>query len=161
VVWNALTFALCGFFAGLLVALVAVALSAPRFMIVEDRSTLPFDETVARIVVTAEARGWKVPTVHELDESVRKSGREVLPATVIELCRPDLAGEILAHDRGRAVTAMMPCRIAVHRTSDGAVVVSRMNTTLMAKLFGGVVAGVMARASADSEEILAAVLDQS
>lgn len=152
-VWIAL-----GFAAGLVVAAGVLALAAPRLMIVEDRSPLPFEDTVARIVGEAEARGWKVPTVHQLDESVRKAGHEVLPATVIELCRPDLAGEILAHERGRIVTSMMPCRIAVYRTADGGAIVSRMNSTLVARLFGGIVTKVMARASADSEAILAAVL---
>jgi uncharacterized protein (DUF302 family) len=149
---------LAGIAAGILIGIVSVAMAAPRLMVVEDRSPLPFDETVSRIVAAAESRGWKVPAVHELDVSVRKAGREVLPATVIELCKPDLAGRILEEDRSRVVTSLMPCRVAVYRTADGAVIVSRMNTTLMARVFGGTVTRVMAEASADSEAILAAAL---
>jgi uncharacterized protein (DUF302 family) len=147
-----------GVVAGVLAALVAVVLAAPRLMVVEDRSELPVDETVARIVATAEARGWKVPAVHQLDVSVRNAGQDVLPATVVELCRPDLAGRILREDAPRIVTSLMPCRVAVYRTSAGEVFVSRMNTMLLARLFGGLVTRVMTEASSDSEEILAAAL---
>jgi uncharacterized protein (DUF302 family) len=52
----------------------------------------------------------------------------------------------------------MPCRIAVYQKADGSVVVSRMNTGLMSKIFGGLVTEVMAQASADSERIITSVL---
>lgn len=157
---KATSFALLilGLVLGALLATVGIALAAPRLMIVEDASPHGFDETVSRIVAAAEARQWKVPAVHDLRESMQKAGHDVDPATVIELCRPDYAVRILAEDRERVVTSMMPCRIAVYRTSDGSVVVSRMNTTLVARLFGGLISQVMAGASADSEAILATAL---
>jgi uncharacterized protein (DUF302 family) len=133
--------------------------SAPRMMIVEDSSPLGHQATVDGIVAAAEARGWKVPAVHPLDESVAKAGHRVLPATVIEICHPDLAAQILADDDARRVASLMPCRVAVYTTSDGRVVVSRMNTGLMSRLFGGLVTRVMSQATGDSEAIVGAVLD--
>jgi len=152
---------LIGFALGAVVAAAALTLAAPRLMIQEDRSPHGHAETVRRLVAAAEARDWKVPTVHELDDSMRKAGHEVAPATVVELCRPDYAVQILREDRPRMVTSLMPCRLAVYRTADGGVVVSRMNTALMSRLFGGLVTRVMAGASADSDAIVAEVLAAS
>ena len=82
-------------------------------------------------------------------------GFEVKPATVIELCQPKHAGKILSRDENRIVTSLMPCRVSVYETSDGKVVISRMNSGLVSKLFGGEIATVMADASQETEEILA------
>ena len=53
---------------------------------------------------------------------------------------------------------MMPCRVSVYETSDGRVVVSRMNTGLISKIFGGVVTRAMAQATAETEVIYSNVL---
>lgn len=80
------------------------------------------------------------------------------PVTVIELCKVDLAGEILTGDDSRVVSSLMPCRVAVYETGDGRVVVSRMNTGMMSKLFGGDIERLMAQATSETEEIFASVL---
>ena len=139
----------------LMAALVFV--SASGMMIVESPSTLAYQATVDTIVGTAEGMGWSVPTVHHIDVSVGKKGYDVLPTAVIELCNPDLAGKILADEDARVVASMMPCRIAVYQRKDGGVTVSRMNTGLVSKLFGGFVAEMMAQATGDSEAIIASV----
>ena len=46
----------------------------------------------------------------------------------------------------------------VYQPSDGQVIISRMNTGLISKLFGGTVTEVMAQASAENQVILSAVL---
>ena len=51
----------------------------------------------------------------------------------------------------------MPCRVAVYKSADGSTMISRMNTTLMSKLFGGIVEEVMSEASAESEAMFATV----
>ena len=147
-----------GFLFGILVFGLVGFSTAPEMMIVEDTSTLSYEETVQTIQDAAVAQGWKVPTVHEIDKSVAKAGYDVLPVSVIELCHPGHAGQILQDDEARVVTSMMPCRVSVYETSDGRVVISRMNTGLVSRFFGGKVATVMANATADTEEILGAVL---
>jgi uncharacterized protein (DUF302 family) len=144
---------------GVLLIAVVGFFSAPAMMIVEDESQLSYDETVQMIQKSAKANNWKVPKVHKIDKSVAKAGYKVRPVTVIELCQPDHAAEILTEDEARVVTSMMPCRVSVYETEDGRVVVSRMNTSLVAKLFGGTVTRVMANATQDQEKILSAVLD--
>ena len=143
---------------GVLAVVAAIYGLAESMMIVESPSKLGYEETVGTIVESAEGCGWSVPVVHQLDVSVAEGGFEVPPATVIELCKPELAAEILADESSRKVTSMMPCRISVYERADGSVTVSRMNTGLISRFFGGLVARVMGRATGDSEAILASVL---
>ena len=150
-----------GILIGVVIGALALGLfvyrGAPGMMIVDSRSALGFDDTVQAIQDAALAAGWKVPAVHEISETVAKSGYDVRPASIIELCHPRLAGRILSDNAGYAVTPMMPCRVAVYQNADGETMISRMNTTLMSKLFGGIVEEVMSEASAESEAMFATV----
>jgi uncharacterized protein (DUF302 family) len=57
------------------------------------------------------------------------------------------------------MTAMMPCRIGVWEGKDGATYVSKLNTGLMGKMFGGVVGEVMGgRVAREEDAILKAAL---
>jgi len=126
---------------------------APGMMMVESYSKLGFDETVQAIQDNAAAQHWSIPNVMRLDKSLAKDGYEVLPVAVIELCSPELAQQVLSQDDARVVSSLMPCRVAVYEKSNGDVVLSRMNTALMSKMFGGVVASVMGNATAETEQI--------
>jgi len=141
-----------------LTAVVAVA-AAPKLMILEDDSKYGFDVTIEMIRTSAVANEWKIPTVHMLHDAVSPYGYEVDRVAVIELCQPHHAAKILADDASRQVTSLMPCRVSVYETSDGRVVISRMNTGLIAQVFGGIIAEVMAEATLDNEKILTAVLN--
>ncbi len=134
-------------------------LSAPSVMVTESDSNFPHDDTVELIIETAEEMGWKIPATHEIHNSVARGGWDVEKVTVIELCNVDLAGDILTGDQNRIVSSMMPCRVAVYETSDGRVIVSRMNTGLMSSVFGGKVQEVMAMATDQTEIILGSVIN--
>lgn len=129
--------------------------AAPGLMIVEDESRFDFDDTIEWLQVNASDQGWKVPTVHLLHDAVSPYGYSVERVAVLELCQPHHAARILAEDQARMVTSLMPCRVSVYETSDGRVMLSRMNTGLMGRAFGGTVAEVMAEATAENEAILA------
>lgn len=139
-------------------ALALVLLAAPKLMIRTSRSAAGFEETVKAVTEGAAARGWNVPAVHRIDESVAKAGHAIPPAAIVELCHPDLAGQILREPRNRFVSSMMPCRVGIWENEDGTVMVARMNTALMSRLFGGQIASVMARATRQSEEVVAPLL---
>lgn len=148
-----------GFVAGvLLTGIIGISL-APGMMINENESIYSFEETVERIQAEAIEAGWKVPAIHEINNSVASGGFDVAPVTVIELCKVDLAGEILSDDESRIVSSMMPCRVAVYEDEQGRVVVSRMNTGLVSKLFGGDIAAIMADATDETELIVGSVLN--
>ncbi|AHE96990.1 DUF302 domain-containing protein [Thioalkalivibrio paradoxus] len=148
-----------GFVVGVGAMMLTAFSAAPKLMIVEDESRYAFEETIERVEATATEHGWKVPTVHMLHDAVTPYGYEVGRVAVLELCQPHHAAKILAEDRAKVVTSLMPCRISVYETSDGRVVVSRMNTHLMAQAFGGTIAKVMADATEENETILKSVLN--
>ncbi len=151
--------ALVGFVVGILLTGVVVWKMAPGMMIIESHSKLGFDDTVQAVQDNAAAQDWIVPNVMRLDRSVAKHGFDVRPVAVIELCRPDLAATILAEDDARLVSSLMPCRVAVYETSNGDVILSRMNTALMSKMFGGLVTEMMSEATAQTEQIFAPLED--
>ena len=152
--------AIGGFILGILVMSFVTFTGAPELMVVENESRYGFDETIETIEASAEDAGWEVPNVHMLHEPVRAEGYEVDRVAVIELCQPHHAAGILADDQAKVVTSMMPCRVSVYETSDERVVVSRMNTAMMAELFGGTVAEVMSDATEEVEGVLATVLQE-
>ncbi len=146
-----------GFVTGAAVMAITILSLAPGAMVNESVSPLTHSETVERIIDTAETMGWKVPATHEINNSVAAGGYEVPPVTVIELCKVELAGEILQNSDNRVVSSMMPCRVAVYENEDGQVIVSRMNTGLMSGMFGGEVEEIMSTATGETEQILASL----
>lgn len=151
-------------FAGVLIGIAGACgitvKSAPDLMIVENVSPLSQADTVAAIKEEAEKRGWKVPTVHHLHKSLAKKGFVVPNVSVLALCQPEHAAKILLDDTARVVTSMMPCRISVYETSDGEVIMSRMNSGLMSRMFPKTVSKVMIQATSETESIVQAVLDR-
>ena len=130
----------------------------PSMMLVTEESRLGFDETVAALEAAIPAHGWVSPGTKNLAESIRKSGVEFSSRVkLVELCKPEYAHAVL--ESNPDMSSMMPCRFAVWEDSDGKVYVSKMNTGLMARLFGGVVADVMGGSVArDEHAMLEAVI---
>ncbi|MFO8023671.1 DUF302 domain-containing protein [Thiohalophilus sp.] len=147
------------FIIGAIVGAIALAIAAyqllPGMMIIEDKSQYGFEKTVEEIQRSAKENNWKIPTVHHLHEAVAGAGYNVLPAAVLELCQPGHAGKILSNPDNRVVTSLMPCRIAVYEMPNGDVIISRMNSGLVASVFGGEIAEVMKIASQETEDLLA------
>jgi len=143
-----------GFLIGALVVWWPSGLAIHTFMIEESRSPLSYEDTIQSIKEATIAKGWKIPTIHRLDKTMKKSGYQVLPTAVIELCHPDHAVKILKEDDARMVSSFMPCRVSVYQKSDGSVIISRMNSSLMSRIFPDLISKVMADATRDVEDIL-------
>ena len=112
---------------------------------------------VENVQAAIEDNGWSSPATIDLQESMAKHG-VTFPqrVKVVQLCKPEYAKRVLMTDR--FVSALMPCAIAVWEDDDGSVQVSKMNTGLMGKLFGGTIAEVMGGSvAADEARILAGV----
>lgn len=120
-------------------------------MFFESKSKYGFEETVTQLSAQIEAGGWRLQHVHNLQETMKKNGFDVLQAKVLELCLPKYAYKLLSQDELRIYSNMMPCRIAVYDKSDGNTYVSRMNTAMLASQIGGVVEEVMSGAFNDAE----------
>lgn len=130
----------------------------PEGMFVESESRYGFDETVKTLSESIINGGWKILTVHNLQESMKKAGKDVLPVQVFEICNPKHSYKLLSQDDKRIYSSLMPCRFSVYEKSDGKVYVSRMNTTLLSKQIGGLVEEVMTDATNESEVFIKSVL---
>jgi len=123
-------------------------------VMIENQSKAGFTETVDLLSETILAKGWKVTMVHDLQETMKKNGKEVLPVKVIELCNPGHAFNILSKDEYRDVSPMLPCRVSVYQKADGLTYISRMNAPAFAGMIGGEAAKTMVQAFKEMEEIL-------
>ena len=126
--------------------------------IVTDESNYSYEETINKIKENADKLGWKIPIVHNLHESVAKAGFEVLPVTVIEVCNPKLAGEVLSMEESRFISPMMPIRISVYLTEKGKVLVSRMNSEMMEQIENEYVKKTILESCSSAEAILKGVI---
>lgn len=126
-------------------------------MVIEYQSRHDFDKTVELLVADAERREWKVPAVHDLQQSLAKSGRSVKPVKVIEICKPRYSGQMLELNHERIISVMMPCRISVYEKEDGLTYISLINTGEMASGLPANIASVMKEASDETFEIVKTV----
>ena len=109
-------------------------------------------------MIEIEKKKWKVSVVHDLQETLKKNGTEVLPIKVFALCNPIHSSKILLKDDERIVSSLMPCRVSVYEKSNGKSYISRMNTGVLAKSIGGIVEEVMIASSKEVEEILSTLI---
>lgn len=148
-----------GIAVGLVLAAVLMKVFAPGIMIVTRESKLGFDETVERLSENVEsADGWVLQKVADMQASLKKQGVD-FPRRVqkLSLCNPRYAAEVLESDTW--ASSLMPCGIAVWEDEEGRVWVSKMNTGLMGKLFGGTIADVMGGdVAADEQRMMAGVV---
>lgn len=127
-------------------------------MFFENKSRYDFDGTVSRISEIVPEKGWKVIQILDLQEIMRKNGKEVLPVKVVELCKPDYAYQLLSDDTQRIYSNMMPCRVSVYQKADGQTYVSRMNSAMFAAQIGGVLQEVMTGAFEEMEGFISQIV---
>lgn len=126
-------------------------------IVVENKSRFDFDKTVEMIVQEAERREWKVPAVHDLQQSLAKSGKTVKPVKVIEICKPVYSGQMLELNDERIMSVMMPCRISVYTKEDGKTYTALLNGAEIAADQPVKIAKVMKAASDETFEIIKVV----
>ena len=122
-------------------------------IVVESPSRFGFEKTVEMLGTEALKRGWSVPAVHDLQQSLARSGQNVKPVRVIEVCKPKYSGRMLELNDERIISVMMPCRISVYEKDDGLTYVSLVNFSEIASELPANIAEVMREASAETFEI--------
>ncbi|MCH8557256.1 MAG: DUF302 domain-containing protein [Balneolia bacterium] len=127
-------------------------------MMLEDRSSHSFDQTVESFEQKVAEAGWSIITVHNMSATLNQHGHDVNEVKVFELCSARYSVEILKLDDERIISALMPCRVAIYKKSDGYTYISRMDNEAFARPFGGVIHEVMTQAAGDIEEIIAEVI---
>ena len=147
------------FIFGVVISGVVIFFSAPSLMMVEDESIYDFETTVERFEEAVIEAGWSIPGHHDMQAILDSHGHDVLRIEIFELCSSRYSADILALDDERIVSPLMPCRISIYEKSDGKTYIARMNNSLMARPFGGIINDVMQQASAETEEILEQFID--
>jgi uncharacterized protein (DUF302 family) len=127
-------------------------------IVIENCSRFNFDKTVEMITAEAEQRGWSVPAVHNLQQSLAKSGKTVRPVKVIEICKPQYSGQMLELNDERIISVLMPCRISVYEKNDGLTYVSMLNAAELAGGMQSTIARVMTEAAEETSEIAGVIL---
>jgi uncharacterized protein (DUF302 family) len=127
-------------------------------VILESESRFGFEETIARITRKAELNGWRIPTVHDLQETLKKSDIHVGEVRVVELCKPQYSGTLMKEDSTRFVSSLMPCRISIYTKTNGKTYVSRINTAMVSMFMPGTIGQVMGQAGGETEEIISEIL---
>ena len=128
--------------------------SLPGLMMLEDQSMYDFETTVEQFENELDEAGWSVLQVHDMQETLEGHGHDVLSVKIFELCSARYSAEILKLDDERIVSPLMPCRVAIYEKSNGNTYISRMDSELLAKPFGGVINDVMQSAASEIEEVL-------
>jgi uncharacterized protein (DUF302 family) len=123
-------------------------------MMLENVSRYDFPTTVEKLATIVQESGWKAPFTHDLQNTIRNFGKDILPAKVLEICHPKHSGRLLELDNERIVSTFMPCRISVYEKSDGKVYIARLNASLLAGSFGGLTEEVMTQSFAEMENML-------
>jgi len=132
--------------------------NAQENMFLENESRFGFDETVEKVKNEFEAKAWKVSALHDLQQTLKSFGKEVLPVKVFSVCHPKHSGRILELDDERILSPMMPCRVSVYQKSNGKTYLSRINSLSMARSFNGVMGEVMTGTSLEIEEIIKQII---
>ena len=127
-------------------------------LIIEQISPFNVKATVDKLIEAAKQHGWQNPVNHDLQQSLAKAGKEVLPVEVVEICKPEFSGRMLEKNDESIVSVMMPCRISVYEKQDGKTYVALLNMTEMAAGFPATVVEAIRAASDESFEIVQSVI---
>jgi uncharacterized protein (DUF302 family) len=127
-------------------------------LIIEQLSPYDVATTVEKLVGAATEKEWQNPAVHNLQQSLAKSGKEVRPVQVIEICKPEYSGKMLEKSDERIVSIMMPCRISVYEKEDGKTYIALLNTSAMSTGMPESIADAMQGASDETFEIVKMVI---
>jgi uncharacterized protein (DUF302 family) len=123
-------------------------------LIIEQLSPYDVATTIEKLIEAATKKGWQNPATHDLQQSLAKSGKEVKPVQVIEICKPEYSGTMLEKNDERIASILMPCRISVYEKEDGKTYVTLLNMELMAAEMPSSIAVAIKGASDESFEIV-------
>jgi len=132
--------------------------SLPGLMMLEDETKYDFETTVQVFEDKVNEAGWSILTTHDMQETLKGHGHDVMSVKIFELCSSKYSAEILKLDDERIVSPLMPCRVAIYEKSNGKTYIARMDSELLAKPFGGVINDVMQRAASEIEEVIVQVI---
>ncbi len=130
----------------------------PNQLIIEQVSPFDVATTVTKLIDAAAKKDWQNPAVHNLQQSLAKSGKEVRPVQVVEICKADYSGKMLEKNDERISSILMPCRISVYEKEDGKTYVALLNMAGMTAGMPDSTANAIHGASDETFEIVRSVV---
>lgn len=127
-------------------------------IIIEQVSPFDVATTVEKLVAAAALKDWQNPAVHNLQQSLAKSGKTVRPVQVVEICKPEYSGAMLERNDEMIVSVMMPCRISVYQKEDGKAYVALLNMAEMVTGFSPAAVDAIRGATKESLDIVKSVV---
>ncbi len=136
---------LAGMVGGALIIIVSMYLLMPKMMIVTKESKYDYNITVSKIEKAIVEAGWSHKGTSSISKEIKgATGNDIgVNIGIIKLCKGSYAEAILRQEDSRYVSCLMPCGISVWEDDDGVVYVSKMNSSLMGKMFGGIISEIM------------------
>ncbi len=127
-------------------------------LILEKVSPYDFEKTVELLTAEAKRRNWMIPAVHDLQQSLAKSGKTVRSVKVIEVCKPEYSGKMLKKNHERIISVLMPCRISVYLKEDDKTYIALLNGAGIASALPENIRSVMVAATDEMIEIVGSVI---
>ncbi len=127
-------------------------------LIIEQVSPYDVPTTVEKLIVAADKKEWQNPANHNLQQSLAKSGKDVRPVQVVEICKADYSGKMLERNDERISSILMPCRISVYEKEDGKTYVTLLNMSAMTVGLPSATAEAVKGASDETFEIVKSVI---
>jgi len=145
---NSKVYAIVWMLIGMILMGAIVWFTMPSLMLIEHKSTLSYEETVAALNdVIENKQDWKVPKTFDFQKNINDAGHGPIERVgTVALCNPLYASRILEDDQNRKVTAFMPLGIGIYSDKNGQVYISELNVSLLGMMFGGTISDVMADA---------------
>lgn len=126
----------------------------------EKQSRFGFNRTIDILISEAQKAEWNVPAIHDLQQSLAKSGKHVRPVKVIEICKPKYSGQMLELNDERIISVMMPCRISVYEKDDGNTYIALLDPSSMSPGLAENIARVMKEAAEDTFRLVRSVTSE-
>ena len=133
-----------------------------RKIVTEDVSPANFASTLTALKTQFGADGWTLLAEIDLGARIAKKGTQLPGGLVIlELASGGKTIPLLKNESTRYIAGLMPCSVSIYGLDDGRVVVSRMNTAVMAGMMEPAVAEVLKQSAARLDASIAAALTKA
>lgn len=123
-------------------------------MFLQTESPKSLSETIKVFREEVAAGGWSILNATNMAGILSEKGYTISPVMIFDVCSGKYSANILAKDENRFVTPLMPCRISIYQTSQGKVIIARLNAKSMALMFSPELAETMTRSGGEIEVII-------
>jgi len=123
-------------------------------MFLQTESPTSLSETIKVFREEIAAGGWSILNATNMAGILSEKGYTISPIMIFDVCSGRYSANILAKDENRFVTPLMPCRISIYQTSEGKVIIARLNAKSMTPMFSLELADTMTKSDGEIEVII-------